>query len=130
MRREDQNRVRHMVEAAREAVGFASTRTRDDLEHDRMFALAVVRCIEIIGEAATRLSEEAKAEYPNIPWRSVIGMRNRLVHAYWDIDPERVWDTLELDLPALISMLEAHVALVEQGDAGFDGPQKNENTHE
>ena len=62
--------------------------------------------MEIIGEAASRLSAETRAAHPPIPWREIVGMRNRLVHAYFEIDLRLVWDTVRNDLPPLIARLE------------------------
>jgi uncharacterized protein with HEPN domain len=72
--------------------------------------LALVRCIEIIGEAASRVSDAVRSQHSDIPWAEIIGMRNRLVHAYFDVDLERVCDTLALDLPPLIVQLEQVLA--------------------
>ena len=81
----DRIRLRHMLEAAREALGYARGRTREDLDRDTMFFRAVVKCIEIVGEAASRLSVETKRQSRDIPWAQVGGMRNRLIHAHFDI---------------------------------------------
>ncbi len=98
--------MRHMLEAAAEARSFASGATHDSLKQDRKLALALVRCIEIIGEAAAKVSDECRRECPAIPWASIIAMRNRLIHAYFDIDLDRVWDTIQDDLPPLVAELE------------------------
>ena len=71
-----------------------------------MHQLAILKSIEIIGEAASRVSAGTKEAHPEIPWREIIGMRNRLVHAYFDVNLIRVWDTVQEDLPALIAQLE------------------------
>ena len=106
MRRDDGIRLRHMLDAAREAVSFARGRTRDDLDKDRQLVLAVVKDIEIVGEAATRVSEPTRRRLPELPWERIVGMRNRLVHAYFDINLDIVWKTIGEDLPELISLLE------------------------
>jgi uncharacterized protein with HEPN domain len=95
-----------MLDAAREAVTFASGRTAADLAHDRLLALALVKCIEIIGEAASNVSSETRSKLHQIPWVDIIGMRNRLIHAYFDIDFDRVRDTITADIPPLIGSLE------------------------
>ena len=102
---EDPVRVRHMLDAAEEALDFAHGRSRADLDTDRMFARAVVQDIEILGEAAGKVGQETQDRYPDIPWAAIIGMRNRLIHGYFDIDLDRVWDTLVDDLPPLVSEL-------------------------
>ena len=71
-----------------------------------MLALSLVRLLEIIGEAASRVSKEKQAQSPEIPWRQVIGMRNRLTHAYFDINLDFVWQTVTEDLVPLIAELE------------------------
>ena len=109
MRREDENRIRHILDAARDALGFVAGKRREDLDDDRMLALAVVKCVEIIGEAATNLSTEGKDLFPAVPWRSIVAMRNRLVHAYFDVNLDRVWDTTQVDLPALLEALGVDV---------------------
>jgi uncharacterized protein with HEPN domain len=103
---EDRVRLQHMVDAARSAQRFLSGRQRADLDGDEMLRFAVVRAIEIIGEAASRVSHAARAELPAVPWPAVIGMRNRMVHAYFDIDHDVVWRTVQVELPALLSWLE------------------------
>jgi uncharacterized protein with HEPN domain len=106
MQKDDGIRLRHMLDAAREAVSFVSSRNRADLESDRKLTLSLVKCIEIVGEAASRISEETQQRALQIPWRDIVGMRNRLIHAYYDIDLDRVWDTVLDDLPPLIDQLE------------------------
>jgi uncharacterized protein with HEPN domain len=99
-------RLRHMLDSAREAVEFAAGRTRDELARDRILTLALVRCVEIIGEAATKVSAETRAHSSDVPWADIIGMRHRLVHAYFEVDIGRLLDTVRDDLPELIASLE------------------------
>ena len=94
-----------MLDYASEAVAMVRGKGRDDLKRDRMLQLALVRLVEIVGEAATRVSEEAQRHYPSIPWQHARGMRNRLVHGYDKIDLDVLWDTIEYDLPPLIAEL-------------------------
>jgi uncharacterized protein with HEPN domain len=110
MSESDLVRLRHMRDAAREAVEFGAGRWPDDLARDRVLTLALVRCIEIIGEAASRVSDAVRSQHPEVPWAEIVGMRNRLVHAYFEVDLERVCDTLALDLPPLIVQLEKMLA--------------------
>ena len=95
-----------MLDAAREALKFAQNKTRNDLENNRMLTLSLVKDIEIIGEAATKVTQAIVNEHPKIPWASIVSMRNRLIHGYYDIDLDRVWDTITSDLPSLIAALE------------------------
>jgi uncharacterized protein with HEPN domain len=106
MSKDDEIRLQHMLDAAREALSFARGRSREDLSTDRMFALAVVKEIEILGEAASRVSVETRSQHPQVPWQDISGMRHRLIHAYFDINLDIVWSTLRDDLPALISSIE------------------------
>jgi len=94
------------MDAAREAISFAQGKVREDLDSDRMLVLALVKDIEIIGEAACRIEPETRDQLSNIPWDDIIGMRHRLVHAYFDINLDILWRTLQEDLPQLIAALE------------------------
>ena len=106
MREDDLIRLRHMLDAACEAVHFAEGKSREDLDGDRLLALGLIKCIEIVGEAAANLSNECRQDLPAVPWKSVLGMRNRLVHAYFEIDLDVVWYTTTVSLPPLIRILE------------------------
>lgn len=110
MRPDDDARLRHMLDAADDAARFVVGRTRKDLDSDRMLALALVKCIEIVGEAASRLSDAGKARAPSLPWPDIVGMRHRLIHAYYDVDLDRVWDTITVDLPVLTAALREAVS--------------------
>jgi uncharacterized protein with HEPN domain len=106
MQPEDRVRLQHMRDAAREAIGFAANRERADLDSDRQLLLSLVKDIEIIGEAASRIGPETRAAHASLPWAAIIGMRNRLVHAYFDIDPDVVWNTIESDLRPLLAAVQ------------------------
>lgn len=105
MSESDAIRLRHMWDAANEALSIRGDRSHDDLLSDRTATLAVIKDIEIIGEAASKVSAKAGAAAPTIPWADIVGMRNRLVHAYFDIASDMVWDTVDNDLPFLIREL-------------------------
>lgn len=106
MREHDAIRLRHMIDAAREAVSFAQGRSRGDLERDRMLVLSLVKAIEIVGEAAFQISKPTRDEMPSIPWEDIIGMRHRLVHVYFDINIDILWQTVQSDLPTLVAQIE------------------------
>ncbi len=110
--KEDKIRLQHMLEAAQEAVGYARNRTRKDLETDRPLTHSLVRCIEIIGEAANKISSEYREGHSEIQWDDMAGMRNRLIHAYFDINLNIVWKTVNEELPALIVELERLLASI------------------
>jgi uncharacterized protein with HEPN domain len=103
---DDSVRIRHIPDAAREAIAFAKNRTRADLDIDRKLNLSLVRLLEIIGEAARGISQEFRDSYPALPWKTMIGMRDRLIHAYFDVNLDVVWQTVTEDLPTLIAQLE------------------------
>lgn len=106
MQHDDIVRLSHMLDSAREAVSFISGKARIDLDSDRMLALSLVKSIEIIGEAASKVSEAARTKSPSIPWQDITAMRNRLIHAYFDINLDIVWDTVTQELPPLVLELE------------------------
>lgn len=109
MRPDDLIRLRHILDAAHEVIGFVHGRSRDDLGCDRQLVLALVKAIEIIGEAAHQMDPASRAEVPGIPWDDIIGMRHRLVHAYFEINLDILWKTIQGDLPPLIATLEPFV---------------------
>ena len=113
MSAEDLVRLRHMVEAAQSAINFMSGRDRADLNQDRMLLFAVTRAIEIVGEAASKMSDETRSAHDGIPWKAIVGMRNRLVHAYFDINVDVVWQTVTVEIPHLLPELVA-LATTEQ----------------
>lgn len=108
--REDSVRLRHMLDAARKAAEFTRHRTREDLDRDQQLAFSLTHVLEIIGEAAGKVSAESRKAFPKIPWPQVVGMRNRLIHAYFDIDLDEIWRTVQEDLPPLIAELEQAVS--------------------
>jgi uncharacterized protein with HEPN domain len=108
MRRDDRERVLHILDACQAIERFVAGRRREDLDSDEMLLLALVRAIEIIGEAATRVSVSTRGTLPDVPWSAMAGMRNRLIHAYFSVDPDIVWRTVTEDVPALSAAL-AHV---------------------
>lgn len=105
-RHEDEVRLGHMLDHAQEAVALCHHRTRSDLDSDRMFNLALVRLVEIIGEAANKVSEAGQLRRPEFAWRQIIGMRNRIIHGYDKVDFDLLWDTVQADLPPLIKELK------------------------
>jgi uncharacterized protein with HEPN domain len=105
MRRDDAYLL-DMLIAARDAVAFVTDLTQEQFHASRVHQFAVLKALETIGEAAARLTEETRDAHPEIPWREIIGMRHRLVHGYFEVDLEKVWDTIHEDLPPLIASLE------------------------
>jgi uncharacterized protein with HEPN domain len=105
MRPEDRTRIVHMIEAADAVADFISGRTRDDIDSDRMLLFAVVRAVEVFGEAAAKVSPETQAAAANIPWPQIIAMRHRLIHAYFDVNRSILWKTAREEIPALVPAL-------------------------
>jgi uncharacterized protein with HEPN domain len=104
---DDLTRLQHVIEAAIEAISYVKDIERDDFEKSRPLQHSVVRCIEIIGEASSPLSAKLRESNPQVPWTDIISMRNRIVHAYFDIDTDIVWKTATEDLPYLLPEIEA-----------------------
>lgn len=106
MSNHDYVRLQHMLEASQAAVSHLLGKYRDDLDHNRLLLNGVVRELEILGEAASRVSSTIRDQYPFLPWREMIGLRNRLIHAYFDVNNQAVWLVVKESLPLLISQLE------------------------
>ena len=99
-----------MLDAAREARALVSGRSRADYDGDRTLRLALVRLLEIVGEAAGRIPIDFRDSHPEIPWFGVVGLRNRLIHGYDEVDYDIVWQILTEDIPSLITRLEEAVS--------------------
>jgi uncharacterized protein with HEPN domain len=108
MRPEDSIRLRHMIEAAEATQHFIAGRNRADLDTDQMLLFALVHAVTVIGEAASKIAPESRATLPSVPWNAIISMRNRLIHAYSDIDHDILWKTVGEEIPALLSQLVNH----------------------
>ncbi|MGQ0626618.1 MAG: HepT-like ribonuclease domain-containing protein [Phycisphaerales bacterium] len=108
--RQDRVRLTHMVESARRALRIAAGLTLQGLAADEVRMLAVVKSIEVIGEASTKVSEDTQRSIPAINWRGIRQIRNRLIHGYDTIDPARVWNALTVEVPPLIAELECALA--------------------
>jgi uncharacterized protein with HEPN domain len=106
MRKDDVVRIRHMLDAANECLLFTKGKSRTSLNTDRQLVLALTKSVEILGEAAARISKETRDCSPQIPWNSIVSMRNRLIHAYFDIDLDILWKTIIEDIPPLIPKIE------------------------
>jgi uncharacterized protein with HEPN domain len=104
--RDPATRLRHILDHAKEAVAMAEGKSRADLDRDRQLNLALVRLLEIIGEAASHIPEEIRASHPHVPWAQIVSLRNRLIHGYDAVDFDVLWKILSPDLPPLIAALE------------------------
>lgn len=95
-----------MRDHAAEAVALVDHRKRRDLDTDRVLMHALTRLVEIVGEAASRVPKDVQTKHHVVPWPDVIGMRNRLIHGYDQVDLDVLWATLDDDLPTLIGQLD------------------------
>lgn len=109
---EDRIRILHMRDACLSVARFVHQKERCDLEREEMLRFALVRAVEIISEAAGKVSVETRQMAPGIPWREAVDIRNRLIHAYFDVDLDVLWKTAVADIPALLQLLGV---LLDQG---------------
>jgi uncharacterized protein with HEPN domain len=115
-RHDDTVALRHMLDYAQTARRLTAGRKRDDLDADEMLHLALARAVEVIGEAATRVSDATRQANPNIPWSQITGTRNRLIHGYDRVNFDILWRIVNDELPPLIAQLE--VILSDESRAG------------
>ena len=106
---DDNVSLRQMLDHAREATEFISGRARANLDRDRVLELALTRLVEIVGEAARRVSPERRAKHPEVPWTQIIASRNRLIHGYDTINLDILWQIVASDFPELVRSLETIV---------------------
>jgi len=106
MKKEFLDYVEDIIQAMDDSLKFVKGMKYDDFAKDRKSIYAVIRAIEIIGEAAKKIPDEIKRDYPQIPWKEMAGMRDKLIHEYSGVDLKRVWDTVKKDIPNLKSLFE------------------------
>ena len=102
--------LEHMQQAAMDACDFVQGMAREDFQQDKRTQQAVIMSLIIVGEAATKVMDshaQFAQEHPQVPWRSMRGMRNRMAHGYFDIDLDMVWNTVQNALPELLRQLSA-----------------------
>lgn len=105
-RHDDNITLRQILDHAREAMKLTQERSRTDFDTDRVWYLAMIQLLQILGEAVSRLSQSYRNTYPKIPWNEIISLRNRLIHGYNEIDKDIVWKIINTDLPALVESIE------------------------
>jgi len=106
MKPDDRVRLSHVVDALTSAIRFTEARRREDLETDEMLTFALVYAVQIVGEAVSKVSVEFREQHPEIPWAIIIGMRHRLVHAYFDINHDILWTTVTKAAPELLAQIK------------------------
>ncbi len=106
MQKDDAVYVGHMLDMARQARELVAGRTRADYDADVTLRLALAHLVQNIGEAARRVSPQLQKAHPDIPWRNIVGIRHKVVHDYFYVDYDIIWDVVTADLPGLMSRLE------------------------
>lgn len=106
--------VRHICDAAKQLAEYVHGHQREDLARDPLLRDGLIRQIEIIGEAASQLSQDFKARFPQVPWPDVVGMRHRLIHAYFNVNLDLVWEAAVRDAPELLRALSP---VLDEGDS-------------
>jgi uncharacterized protein with HEPN domain len=102
----DYIRFRHMLDSSQAAVSHLLDKSRESLDQNRLLLNGVVRELEILGEAASQVSPHTRQQFPSLPWREMIGLRNRLIHAYFDVNNQTIWLVVKESLPPLIEELD------------------------
>ena len=110
----DRLHLLRMRDAAQHAKDFVKGRDRADLDTDRLFQLALAKAVELIGESASHISDELRTQQPHISWKKIIGMRHVLVHNYWRVEMDVVWDTVNNDIPPLIDQMQQLIEMAEE----------------
>ncbi len=113
MENKDIARLKHMLDSTEAILSFSKGKRRASLGKNRLLLSAILREFEIIGEAANRISEKTKKQFSHIPWKELIGMRNRLIHAYFDVDHDIIWNTVREYLPSFQKQLENAINSLE-----------------
>ena|SRR5436309_15151844 len=103
---DDRTRLHHILDAATKALSFTKGLSRSHLDSDEKLTLALVRLLEIVGEAASQTTPETTNRYAEIPWKKIVGMRNQLIHGYAQVNLDILWQTIKDDLPPLVTQLQ------------------------
>lgn len=106
-------RLQHVIQAGQKALELSAGKSRTEADADEALRLALIHLLEIMGEAATGLSSEFRQQNAEVPWTKIIALRNRLIHGYFDVDFDIVWDTIQERLHPLIPELEAIVSRMQ-----------------
>ncbi len=106
MPRDEMIYLGHMLDMTQKAVDSLRGKSRADYDGDEILRLALAHLVQTIGEAASHVSKDTHAKYPNIPWKKIIGMRHKVVHDYMYVDYDILWDVVSIELPAIIPQLK------------------------
>ncbi len=105
-KKDDSIFIKHIFESIKAIEKFSKNLSRNDLKSNRLKQSAIIREIEIIGEAVKNMSNEFKTKYNNIPWREIVGTRDKMIHNYFGVDLDVVWSIIKKDIPDLKNKLE------------------------
>lgn len=106
----DRERLQHMLDAALDVRSYVNGRRREDLDSDSMLRRALVNALQVIGESAARVTDTGRSRVASLPWGQIVATRHILVHVYWGIDADQVWNMAIRDVPVLIAALESAFA--------------------
>lgn len=106
MPQRDSSHLTDILQAAKQIQNFLQGVDKEQFDGSSLIQSAVIRQVEIIGEAVKRLSQSFRSTHPDIPWRQIAGMRDLLIHAYDHVDTDEVWNAAQSDIPSLISRIE------------------------
>jgi uncharacterized protein with HEPN domain len=101
MKKDDSVYLRHIIDAFEQIGLYMNSVSHEEFLRNRLLQDGVIRQLEVMGEAARNLSEDLRNEYPEIPWRQMIGLRNRMIHAYFNVDLQIIWEIVQGDIPDL-----------------------------
>jgi uncharacterized protein with HEPN domain len=118
MKREFLDYVEDIIEAMDDAISFVEEMDYDNFVKDRKTIYALIRAVEIIGEAVKKIPNSVRKRYPKIPWKDMAGMRDKLIHEYFGVDLKRVWDTVKKDIPNLRPLFDKILKDFELGIKG------------
>ena len=110
MEEKDRKYLTNLLEAAKDAAAFAKDKVRSDLDQDRQLTLSLLKCLEIMGHAAALVSKECQLGCEPVPWEDIIQMKQQVVHTYWDIDRDWIWERVTRDLPTVTGAIEELLA--------------------
>ena len=105
MQKDDLVYVGHMLDMARKAMDLVKGKDRTDYNSEDSLRFALAHLLQVVGEAARRISQDFCKAHPEIPWKAIVGMRHKVVHDYMNVDEDVVWDTVQQELPPLIEKL-------------------------
>lgn len=106
-------RLKHMLDSAQAVLSFIKGEKRSSLNTNRLLVSGIIRELEILGEAAGKVSQKTRDLFPELPWKQLIGMRNRLIHAYFDVDHDVIWKTAKNYLPSFARQLKKIINKLE-----------------